>query len=271
MSEKLQKVLARTGLGSRRQMERWIEQGRISVDGVRAKIGDRVESQQVIRVDGRVVAGTKGPPSCRVLLYHKPEGEVCTRSDPGGRPTIFERLPRLRSGRWVTVGRLDINTAGLLFLTNHGELANRLMHPSQQIEREYAVRVLGKVDEAALRRLKEGVQLDDGLARFESIHDAGGEGANRWYRVILTEGRKREVRKLWQAVGATVSRLIRIRYGSVTLSRDLRAGQWEELDRDAVAELLARVGLQRELGKRSPWIHNTPKSYHNAGRPRTAR
>lgn len=271
MSDKLQKVLARVGLGSRRQMERWIEQGRVSVDGTRAKIGDRVESDQIIRVDGCVIARTKTPARCRVLLYHKPEGEVCTHSDPAGRPTIFERLPRLRSGRWVTVGRLDINTTGLLLLTTDGELANRLMHPSQQIEREYAVRVLGKVDQAMLRKLKNGVVLEDGTARFDSIRDAGGVGTNHWYHVTLKEGRKREVRKLWQAVGATVSRLIRTRYGPISLPRSLRGGHWQELDRETVASLLAAVGLKREPSKHRPSVGYTPKGPRHITRTPAAR
>lgn len=245
MSEKLQKVLSRAGVASRRRVERWIEQGRISVDGRCAKIGDRVRTDQLIRVDGRVVCSKKESTQCRVLLYHKPGGEVCTRSDPVGRPTVFDRLPRLRNGRWVAVGRLDINTTGLLLLTTDGELANRLMHPSREIERDYAVRVLGKVNAVKLRRLRSGVQLQDGLARFDSILDGGGEGANHWYRVTIKEGRKREVRKLWQAVGVKVSRLIRVRYGPVSLPRSLRAGRWTALDHATIAGLRAAVGLKR--------------------------
>lgn len=257
MNEKLQKVLARAGVGSRRHMERWIEQGRVSVDGKRAKLGDRVESHQTIRVDEHVVATRSDPQRCRVLVYHKPEGEMCTRSDPAGRPTVFDRLPRLHSGRWVAVGRLDINTVGLLLFTNDGELANRLMHPSREIEREYAVRVLGKVDDAMLRRLTAGVELDDGRARFESVRDGGGEGANHWYCVTLKEGRKREVRYLWHAVGVKVSRLIRIRYGPVKLRRGLRPGCWEELNRASVSDLRAVVGLERELTRRKLSIRDS--------------
>ena len=222
MSEKLQKVLARAGVGSRRQVERWIEQGRISIDGKRATLGTRVELSQKVRFNGRIVPIDRASRERRVLVYHKPEGEICTRRDSSGRPTVFDRLPRLRRGRWVAVGRLDINSAGLLLLTTDGELANRLMHPSHEIEREYAVRVLGSVDDKALTRLKSGVRLRDGSARFDSVRPVGGSGANRWYQVTLREGRKREVRRMWQAVDARVSRLIRIRYGTVRLPRRWR-------------------------------------------------
>lgn len=244
MSEKLQKVLARAALGSRRQVERWIEQGRISVDNKPAALGERVETNQVVRLDGRIIPLPRGGESHRVLAYHKPEGEICTRRDNAGRPTIFDHLPRLRNERWVAVGRLDINSAGLLLLTTDGELANRLMHPSHELEREYAVRVLGRVDEATLTKLGRGVRLRDGTARFDNIRAAGGSGANRWYHVTLREGRKREVRRMWQAVGARVSRLIRIRYGPVCLPRALRAGKWQELEHPAIADLYAAAGLE---------------------------
>lgn len=241
MSEKLQKVLARAGIGSRRQMERWIEQGRVTVDGRRATLGDRVEPDQVVRVDGRVVALTAALDALRrVLMYHKPEGELCTRSDPDGRPTVFAGLPNVRHGRWVAVGRLDLNTSGLLLLTTDGELANRLMHPRHALEREYAVRVLGAVGPQELARLRSGVTLDDGPARFETLVDAGGSGANHWYHVTLREGRYREVRRIWEAVGVRVSRLIRVRYGPVQLPRDLRPGRWRTLD-PAQADQLARL------------------------------
>ena len=237
-------MLARAGLGARRELERWIEEGRVSVDGVRARLGQRAAPGQVIRVDGRVVATRARRMHRRVLVYHKPEGEVCTRRDPAGRPTVFDRLPRLRQGRWVAVGRLDINSAGLLLFTTDGELANRLMHPARGLEREYAVRVHGPVDEDALARLRTGVTLDDGPARFESIRAGGGRGTNRWYTAVLKEGRKREVRKLWEAVGARVTRLLRVRYGPIALPRGLRAGQWEELGPAAVGALAAAAGLQ---------------------------
>src|SRR6266566_1837667 len=197
VSEKLQKVLARAGMGSRRQIEQWIEEGRVTVDGRTAAIGERVEPSAHIAIDGRVVPLTDLVPKPRVLVYHKPEGEVCTRSDPQGRATVFDNLPTLRHGRWILIGRLDYNTSGLLLLTTDGELAHRLMHPSHEIEREYAVRVLGKVSDEMFTQLKEGVMLDDGPARFDDIADAGGTGANHWYHVILREGRNREVRRLW--------------------------------------------------------------------------
>lgn len=244
MSEKLQKVLARAGLGSRRQIERWIEEGRITIDGQPATLGARVTPHQALRVDGRMVPAHAIQPKPRILIYHKPEGEVCTRSDPQGRPTVFDKLPALRGARWIAVGRLDFNTSGLLLFTTDGELANRLMHPSREIEREYAVRVLGKINEEMLARLKQGVMLEDGPAHFDAIVDAGGTGANRWYHVTLKEGRNREVRRLWEAVGVQVSRLMRIRFGPVQLPPHFHAGRTVELDDDAAAALYARVGLE---------------------------
>jgi 23S rRNA pseudouridine2605 synthase len=243
VSEKLQKVLARVGIGSRRQIERWIEEGRITVDGRAAAIGERVESSASISLDGRVVPLTELAPKPRVLLYHKPEGEVCTRSDPQGRATVFDKLPKLRHGRWISIGRLDYTTSGLLLLTTDGELAHRLMHPSHEIEREYAVRVLGEVSEGMFVRLREGVMLEDGSARFDEIVDAGGTGANHWYHVILREGRNREVRRVWEAVGAKVSRLIRIRFGTVSLPRLLRPGKSEYMELEPMAELYRSVSL----------------------------
>lgn len=242
--EKLQKVLARAGIASRRQIERFIEEGRITVDGKPATLGLRVTSTSRIALDGRPVRLLEEKPKARVLVYHKPAGEVCTRSDPQGRPTVFDRLPVLRGSRWIAIGRLDFSTSGLLLFTTDGELANRLMHPSREIEREYAVRVLGTVSEEMLARLREGVMLEDGLARFESIVDAGGEGANRWYHVVLKEGRNREVRRMWEAVGATVSRLIRVRYGNATLARHIRPGRFDDLDAETMAALYQLAGLQ---------------------------
>lgn len=244
MSEKLQKVLARVGVGSRREMERWIEEGRIAVDGARATLGQRVDPGQAISIDGRPLStGAAHGARQRTIIYHKPDGELCTRNDPAGRPTIFDRLPVLRNARWITVGRLDFNTQGLLLLTTDGELANRLMHPSQEIEREYAVRVLGKVDSDMLERLKAGIDLEDGPAHFDTIVDVGGEGANHWYHVTLKEGRQREVRRLWEAVGLTVSRLVRVRYGPIALPRHMHAGHWRELDKDQTAVLHEAAGL----------------------------
>ena len=242
MAERLQKFLARMGLGSRRQIEDWIRQGRITVNGVVAQLGNQVNGAEKIQIDGRPIQVRPFGQRRRVLAYYKPVGEVTSRHDPEGRPTIFEHLPLLRDSRWIAVGRLDLNTQGLLLLTNDGELANRLMHPSSQIEREYAVRVLGEVPPELLKRLREGVTLEDGVARFDEIREAGGEGANHWYHVILREGRHREVRRLWESQGVTVSRLTRVRYGPVTLRRGLHPGHWDELDEAQIAELLQAVG-----------------------------
>ncbi len=243
-TEKLQKVLARAGFGSRRELESWIQQGRISINGKVATLGDRVSEKDVIRVDGNVVPREKmGGDRRRVLMYHKPVGEVSTRSDPEGRPTVFDHLPSLRNGRWVAVGRLDINTSGLLLFTSDGELAHRLMHPSRQVVREYAVRVMGEVQPEMIKRLQEGVELEDGKAHFDSIVDAGGEGANHWYHVTLLEGRNREVRRLWESQGVLVSRLIRVRYGPVTLPRWLRDGKFEDVPDHQLQTLLELVEM----------------------------
>jgi 23S rRNA pseudouridine2605 synthase len=243
-SERLHKVLARAGLGSRRQIESWIEAGRISINGRIARVGDSVHPGEDVRLDGRLVPGERlFQRMVRVIGYHKPAGKVCSRSDERGRPTVFEDLPRITHGRWLSIGRLDFNTTGLLLFTTDGELAHRLMHPSTGIEREYAVRVLGAVTPEMLERLRTGVQLEDGPARFDSITESGGEGANRWYTVTLREGRNREVRRLWEAAGLTVSRLIRIRYGSITKPREIRPGQWWELTPEEVNGLLQAAGL----------------------------
>ena len=242
MSEKIQKVLANAGLASRRQIENWLREGRISVNGQIAKLGDRITSDDKVRVDGREVKLIKSTSQkTRVLLYHKPEGEICTRSDPEGRPTIFDHLPLLRNGRWISVGRLDFNTSGVLLLTNDGELAHRLMHPSKEIEREYAVRIKGQVYPAMLQTLKKGVLIDGEPAHFEQIVDAGGEGTNHWYHVLVKQGRNRIVRKLWESQDVNVSRLIRIRFGSITLPRYLRRGKWMELEKETVESLLESV------------------------------
>ncbi|MBC8943756.1 MULTISPECIES: 23S rRNA pseudouridine(2605) synthase RluB [Xenorhabdus] len=248
-TEKLQKILARAGHGSRREIEGYIQQGRISVDGKIATLGDRIEVKPStkIRFDGRIL-NIKEPQKtvCRVLAYYKPEGELCTRHDPEGRPTVFDRLPKMQDARWIAVGRLDINTCGLLLFTTDGELANRLMHPSREVEREYAVRVFGEVDDAKLRQLKQGVQLEDGPASFKTISFKGGEGINQWYNVTLTEGRNREVRRLWEAVGVQVSRLIRVRYGDINLPKGLPRGGWAELGLEQTNYLRELVGLNEE-------------------------
>jgi 23S rRNA pseudouridine2605 synthase len=242
--ERLQKILARAGIGSRRQIESWITEGRVTVDGAKVELGRRIAPGERIALDGRVIPlGALAPHKERIPVYHKPDGEVCTRSDPQGRPTVFDNLPTLRNARWILIGRLDYNTSGLLLLTTDGELAHRLMHPSREIEREYAVRVLGAVTDTMLETLRQGVTLDDGLARFDSIVDAGGSGANHWYHVTLREGRNREVRRLWEAVGAKVSRLIRVRYGNVTLPRHVRPGRFEDLDAEGTSGLYALVDL----------------------------
>ncbi len=242
MAERLQKFLARMGLGSRRQIEDWIRQGRITVNGAVVQLGSQVNGAEKIQIDGQPIQVRPFGQRRRVLAYYKPVGEMSSRRDPEGRPTIFERLPLVRDSRWIAVGRLDLNTQGLLLLTSDGELANRLMHPSSQIEREYAVRVLGEVPPEMLKRLREGVTLEDGVARFDEIREAGGEGVNHWYHVILREGRHREVRRLWESQGVTVSRLTRVRFGPVTLRRGLYPGHWDELDEAQIAELLRAVG-----------------------------
>ncbi len=245
--ERLQKVLAAAGLGSRREIEGWIVAGRVSVNGSLATLGQRVGPRDAITIDGRPLGRefreAQGAALPRVIVYNKPEGEICTRRDPDGRPTVFERLPRLRGGRWVLVGRLDLNTAGLLLVTDHGELANRLMHPGYGIEREYLVRINGEVDESILERLRRGVELEDGRAAFDAVEPRGGNGRNRWFAVLLREGRNREVRRLWEAVGCTVSRLKRVRFGPVSLGpRDLR-GSWRELAEPELRALFERVSL----------------------------
>ncbi|ETS98109.1 23S rRNA pseudouridine(2605) synthase RluB [Providencia sp. PROV188] len=248
-TEKLQKILARSGHGSRREIEGLLKEGRISVDGKMATLGDRVEvkASTKIRLDGRVLA-IKEPEKeiCRVMAYYKPEGELCTRHDPEGRPTVFNRLPKLTGARWIAVGRLDVNTSGLLLFTTDGELANRLMHPSREVEREYAVRVFGEITDAKIRQLTTGVQLEDGPASFKTVSYRGGEGMNQWYNVTLTEGRNREVRRLWESVGVQVSRLIRVRYGDIDLPKGLPRGGWTELGLEQTNYLRELVELDVE-------------------------
>jgi len=254
-SEKLQKILARAGHGSRREVEAMLQAGRISVDGKIATLGDRVEMHAgtKIRLDGHVLSIIESQDTvCRVLAYYKPEGELCTRSDPEGRPTVFDRLPKMRGSRWVAVGRLDVNTSGLLLFTTDGELANRLMHPSREVEREYAVRVFGQIDDEKIKQLSRGVQLEDGPAAFRSIKYQGGEGLNQWYNVTLTEGRNREVRRLWEAVGVQVSRLIRVRYGDLTLPKGLPRGGYKELDLPETNYLRTLVEMPEETVSKLP-------------------
>lgn len=266
--EKLQKALAHLGLGSRRQIEQWIEAGRLTIDGKQARLGDRVRAGQAVRLDGKPVA-LEAAPAVRVLLYHKPLREVCSRNDPEGRKTVFERLPRLKSGRWISVGRLDFNTSGVLLFTTDGELAHALMHPSTAIEREYLVRVMGSVDDAMLERLKAGVQLDDGPARFSDIQEGGGDGINRFFYVVLMEGRNREVRRLWESQGLTVSRLKRVRYGEVFMPSKLKQGQWLELPQRDVDVIYQMAGLparevasisQREQVRQARLVSKSPRA-----------
>lgn len=232
MSEKIQKVLARAGYGSRRKIEKWIELGRITIDGHRAKLGDRVTIKNTIAIDGKPCQIDIPSEKIRVLMYHKPIGEISTRNDPEGRPTVFTHLPPLEHGRWISIGRLDINTSGLLLFTNSGELANEWMHPRAGIEREYAVRVHGDVTADKREQLLRGVELEDGLARFKKIINVGGEGTNHWFKVIVAEGKNRIVRRLWNSQGCDVSRLIRIRFGSIQLPENLKPGDWLELKED---------------------------------------
>ncbi|CAB3671531.1 pseudouridine synthase [Achromobacter pestifer] len=243
---KLHKVLADAGVGSRREMEELIVAGRVSVNGEPAHIGQRVAPNDQVRVNGKPImrVNTKKPP--RVILYHKPAGEIVSHDDPGGRASVFARLPKLRTGKWLSVGRLDLNTEGLLIFTTSGDMANRIMHPRYGTEREYAVRVLGEMDEAQRQSLVDGIELEDGLAAFGALDYLGGDGSNRWYRVTLQEGRNREVRRMFEAVGVTVSRLIRTRFGDVVLPRTLRRGRWEELDGSLVTALMVQLGLLRE-------------------------
>lgn len=242
--EKLQKILAGAGIGPRREMERWISEGRITVNGEKASLGDRASATDRISVDGRPIKlDNYASKTRRVIAYNKPEGEICSRSDPEGRPTVFNRLPKLSGERWIAIGRLDLNTSGLILFTTDGELASRLMHPSHQIEREYAVRVMGNVTEQKVKNLFDGVELEDGPARFTDIVDSGGPGINRWFHVCILEGRNREVRRLWETQDLTVSRLKRVRFANVIIPEHLRMGQWEELDKDAIDTLAAHVDL----------------------------
>lgn len=280
-SPKLHKVLAQAGMGSRLEMEQLILQGRISVNGEPAHVGQRIQLGDVVKVNGKPVRVNFTPPPPRVLAYHKPAGEVVSHDDPQNRPTVFRRLPRLYQGKWQSVGRLDINTEGLLLLTNAGELANRLMHPRFGLQREYAVRVLGALSNEEKQRLLDGVKLDDGLAQFASIEAGGGEGANCWYRVTIGEGRNREVRRMFEAVGHAVSRLIRIRYGAVMLPRGLKRGVWVELDEGDIRRLGAAAGLPMpgpapDRARRAP-VHRSgapgkgPQGGRNFGNPAGSR
>ena len=245
---KLHKVLADAGLGSRRDMEELIIAGRVSVNGEPAHIGQRILPTDQVRINGKLIQRkvSKRPP--RVLVYHKPAGEIVSHSDPDGRPSVFDRLPTMKTGKWLAVGRLDFNTEGLLLFTTSGDLANRLMHPRYGIDREYAVRTLGELEEGMRQKLLAGIELEDGVAQFTRVADGGGEGINKWYRVTIGEGRNREVRRMFEAVGLTVSRLIRTRYGVLTLPRGLKRGRWEEMEENAVRDLMGMAGLEKVGG-----------------------
>lgn len=242
---KLHKVLAEAGLGSRRDMEELIVAGRVSVNGEPAHIGQRILPTDQVRINGKPLQRriSKKPP--RVLVYHKPAGEIVSTSDPEGRPSVFDRLPTMKAAKWLAVGRLDFNTEGLLLFTTSGDIANRLMHPRYGIDREYAVRTLGELEEGMRQKLLAGIELDDGIAQFSRIADGGGEGVNKWYRVTIGEGRNREVRRMFEAIGLTVSRLIRTRYGTMTLPRGLKRGRWEEMDEHDVRSLMSQIGMDK--------------------------
>ena len=237
--QKIHKVLAQAGLGSRREMEELIRAGKVKVNGAVALVGMRVQEGDLIRVGRRQVTVRDDTKLPRVILYYKPEGEIVSHDDPQGRPSVFEKLPPMRRGKWLAVGRLDYNTSGLLIFTTSGELANRLMHPRYEVEREYAVRIVGKLTDEQFRQLKKGVKLEDGMARFEELEERGGRGLNNWYRVVLREGRNRIVRRMFEAVGNKVSRLMRVRFGTVSIPFGVRRGGWRELDEAQTAALVA--------------------------------
>jgi 23S rRNA pseudouridine2605 synthase len=260
--EKLQKVLARAGFGSRRTMESWISEGRVRLNGKVATLGDRATADDKIMVDGKKVSNTSAdgsPP--RVLIYNKPENEICSRKDPEGRPSVYDKLPMIKHGRWVAVGRLDINTSGLLLFTTDGELANRLMHPSANIDREYAVRVMGDVTDEMISNLLKGVMIDDHLCRFTDVRFFAGEGRNRWYHVVIMEGRNREVRKLWESQGVRVSRLKRVRYGPVFIPSRVKKGQIFEMKTAEVLSLYELAGM-------TPPVVQTRRTVRGSGRSR---
>ena len=258
--ERIQKLLAKAGYGSRRQIENWIDEGRITVNGKLAKPGEKISVDDKICIDEKPVSlKLTTQQESKTLIYHKPEGEVCTRKDEEGRTTVFSRMPKLRSGRWINVGRLDINTSGLLLMTTDGELAHRLMHPSSEIEREYAVRVFGSPDADALKQLTRGVELEDGPAKFQRVSQGAGSGANQWFHVVLKEGRNREVRRLWEAIDCTVTRLMRVRFGIIDLPKSIRPGRWEYLTDSQLKSLYQSVGLTWRKTKFMPENEHSKK------------
>ncbi|MDQ7072472.1 MAG: pseudouridine synthase [Gammaproteobacteria bacterium] len=272
-TERIQKVLARAGYGSRRGLEKLIQAGQVTVNGEVAKLGDKIKIGDTIRLEGGKPLSPKRlwrQPQ-QVLLYNKPVGEVCTRNDPEGRRTIFQALPSPEEGRWVSVGRLDINTSGLIILTTDGELANKLMHPSNEMDREYAVRILGEVTPEMMQNLRDGVELEDGKAHFADIQEAGGEGANHWYHVVIQEGRNRAVRRLWESQGVQVSRLMRVRYGTVIIPKQLKMGKWEILEGKDLERLYESVDLQANepetVGRAQREKKRRPVKAHNISTP----
>ncbi|MEM9384621.1 MAG: 23S rRNA pseudouridine(2605) synthase RluB [Pseudomonadota bacterium] len=275
--ERLQKLLADAGIASRREVERWITEGRVKVNGRQAELGEKATRQDRIALDGKPLRLARRAAERRVIAYHKPAGEVSTRSDPEGRPTVYQRLPRAERGRWVSVGRLDANTSGLLLFTTDGALASKLMHPSQRVEREYAVRVLGETTEEQLQLLTRGVELEDGPARFDKVVPAGASGANHWYHVVLREGRNREVRRMFESIGCVVSRLTRVRYGPVGLNRRLARGRWEEVQGDALEALYESAGLEKpshargQEASRGRFKRRVPSRAKRGPRPRGGR
>ena len=262
---KLHKVLAEAGLGSRRDMEDLIVAGRVSVNGEPAHIGQRILPTDAVRINGKLIQRKVSNKPPRVLVYHKPAGEIVSHDDPEGRPSVFDRLPTMKAGKWLAVGRLDFNTEGLLLFTTSGDLANRLMHPRYNIDREYAVRTLGELEEGMRQKLLAGVELEDGLASFTKIADGGGEGINKWYRVVIGEGRNREVRRMFEAVGLTVSRLIRTRYGIMSLPTGLKRGRWEELEENTVRDLLSAFGVEKKGGAVE---QRGPRAQNRGGEPK---
>lgn len=247
MPERIQKVLSRLGLGSRRQIEDWIREGKININKRPAQIGDHISTGDRVYLNGKQVKLSElDTVERRVIIYYKNEGEICSRNDPEHKDSVFDHLPTLNNARWISIGRLDLNTCGLLLFTTDGELANRLMHPSFEIEREYAVRVLGEVPEKAIENMLLGVESEGDILKFDQVRDAGGEGANHWYHVILHQGRYREVRRLWESQGIKVSRLKRVRYGTISLPRSLRLGQWRDLDPDEIKGLMELTGMNPE-------------------------
>lgn len=268
--ERIQKVLAAAGYASRREVEDWVVAGRVSVNGLPSFLGQKVVPGDRVKVNGKLINVRFASRAARVLVYHKPEGEIVSREDPEGRPSVFDRLPALKRGRWIAIGRLDFNTSGLLLFTDDGELANRMMHPRYELVREYAVRLLGELTEEQAKQLLDGIQLEDGVAKFGSVRSEGGEGSNRWYRVTISEGRNREVRRMFESLGLTVSRLMRVRYGPVELPRRLKRGMYEEMAADLVQKLTGKPAEKRQVrpeDKRKPKGPRSTKPHPVRERP----